>query len=228
MNLGIFCAGSLGREILDIVVNNSCRKNWENVIFIDDVTAETSICGYKVLRSDQFKSEYPADKVEILIGSGEPSCRKILQKKIKSDGFRLATLISDKAFVGSGCTIEPGVIIFPFAYIGHETIIKENTLVHSGANVEARCFVGDNTFLSAGAFVGADTTIGNLAFVGPGSVLRDHISIGNEAIVGMGSVVTASVEENSVVVGNPARPIRDNDDKIIFKNKENSRKGSCI
>ena len=37
--------------------------------------------------------------------------------------------------------------------------------------------------------------------------LRDWIDIGDNALVGMGAVVTRNVEDNTAVVGNPAKPI---------------------
>ena len=42
----------------------------------------------------------------------------------------------------------------------------------------------------------------------PGCDLRDWIDIGDNALVGMGAVVTRNVEDNTAVVGNPAKPMK--------------------
>ncbi len=44
-------------------------------------------------------------------------------------------------------------------------------------------------------------------FVGVNSIIMPGVIIGPNSIVGAGSVVTRSVAPNSVVAGNPARPL---------------------
>ena len=46
------------------------------------------------------------------------------------------------------------------------------------------------------------------AWVGARAVVLPGVTIGENAVVGAGSVVTKDVPPNTVVVGNPARPIR--------------------
>jgi acetyltransferase-like isoleucine patch superfamily enzyme len=52
-------------------------------------------------------------------------------------------------------------------------------------------------------------TIRRGARVGGGAVLCPAVEIGEEAFVGAGAVVTKDVPAGKVVVGNPARVIRD-------------------
>jgi acetyltransferase-like isoleucine patch superfamily enzyme len=59
-------------------------------------------------------------------------------------------------------------------------------------------------------------TIRRGARVGGGAVLCPGIEIGEEAFVGAGAVVTKDVPPRKVVVGNPARVIRDvADDELL-------------
>ena len=44
-------------------------------------------------------------------------------------------------------------------------------------------------------------------FVGARSIIMPNVTIGHDAIIGAGSVVTKSVDPDTVVAGNPARPI---------------------
>jgi len=46
------------------------------------------------------------------------------------------------------------------------------------------------------------------AWVGAGAIVLPGVTIGTHAIVGAGSVVTKDVPADTVVVGNPARPLR--------------------
>jgi acetyltransferase-like isoleucine patch superfamily enzyme len=45
--------------------------------------------------------------------------------------------------------------------------------------------------------------------IGAGAVLLPGVEVGEEAFVGAGAVVTSNVSARSVVIGVPARPVRD-------------------
>lgn len=55
-------------------------------------------------------------------------------------------------------------------------------------------------------------TIGEDAWIGAGAIILPGVTIGSGAVVGAGAVVTRSVAARSVVVGNPARHLRNVDD----------------
>lgn len=58
--------------------------------------------------------------------------------------------------------------------------------------------------------------IGNNCFIGARCIIMPGVTIGDNCIVGAGSVVTKSIAPNTVVAGNPARPITDID---TYRNK---------
>ncbi|WP_221410358.1 DapH/DapD/GlmU-related protein [Apibacter muscae] len=47
------------------------------------------------------------------------------------------------------------------------------------------------------------------AWVGAGAIILPGITIGENAIVAAGSIVTKNVADNTIVAGNPAKPIRE-------------------
>jgi serine O-acetyltransferase len=51
-------------------------------------------------------------------------------------------------------------------------------------------------------------TIGDNVTVGANAVIIGDITIGNNVIIGAGSVVTKSIPDNCIVVGNPARILK--------------------
>jgi acetyltransferase-like isoleucine patch superfamily enzyme len=53
------------------------------------------------------------------------------------------------------------------------------------------------------------TRIGNDVWIGAGVAVKDGVTIGDGAIVGAGAVVTTDVPPRVVVVGNPARVLRE-------------------
>jgi acetyltransferase-like isoleucine patch superfamily enzyme len=57
------------------------------------------------------------------------------------------------------------------------------------------------------------------AIIGANSTLLPGVRIGKNALVGAGSVVTKDVEANAVVVGNPAKKIKERHE---LRHKDNS------
>ena len=61
-----------------------------------------------------------------------------------------------------------------------------------------------------------DTVIGNDVWIGQNAVILPGVHIGDGAIIGASSVVGHDVEPYTIVVGNPARPVRKRfDDELI-------------
>ena len=61
-----------------------------------------------------------------------------------------------------------------------------------------------------------DTVIGNDVWIGQNVVILPGVHIGDGAIIGANSVVGSDVEAYTIVVGNPAKPIRKRfDDELI-------------
>ncbi len=108
--------------------------------------------------------------------------------------------------------------------IGEETFIGHYTLIMGGGSIikiGGNCDISSNvTIISgthlidpegmrmAGKGIGRDIQIGNGVWIGAGAIILPGIKINDKAIIGAGSVVTKDVESYTVVVGNPARPIR--------------------
>jgi maltose O-acetyltransferase len=54
-------------------------------------------------------------------------------------------------------------------------------------------------------------TIGNDCWIGGSAIISPGVTIGDRCIVGAGAVVTRDVPADSIVVGNPAKPIAGKD-----------------
>lgn len=226
MVLGIFCAGSLGREVFDVIRQGEVISRWDDILFIDDVTEEETVFQQPVLRYEEMKKRFSPEEIELVIASGEPYYRKLLSEKVRNDGYELTSIVCKSAYVGWGGQLKKGCIVFQHVYIGNHANLAPNVVVHAGAKVESNCKVGEDTFVSLGAFVGADTIVGKTVFIGPNATLRDHIHIGDDAVVGMGSVVVSDVEKQLVVVGNPAKELGENTRRTVFVKKDNTAEKS--
>ena len=66
----------------------------------------------------------------------------------------------------------------------------------------------DATQRALGLEYGEPISIGDDVWIGGGAIVLGGVTIGDRAVVGAGSVVTRDVPSDTVVAGNPARPIR--------------------
>ena len=78
--------------------------------------------------------------------------------------------------------------------------------------------IGDNFYVNhlvtLGEVDGKRPTIGNNVSVYTGAIIIGDIKIGNNSVVGAGSVVVKDVPDNCVVVGNPAKIIKKDGNKV--------------
>jgi acetyltransferase-like isoleucine patch superfamily enzyme len=101
--------------------------------------------------------------------------------------------ISSHSFICEGVTIEDNV------FIGHNVTFINDTY--------PRATAGDRLQTEAD-WVVEPTLVKKGASIGSGATILSNVTIGESAIVGAGSVVTRDVPANTIVAGNPARVLR--------------------
>ncbi len=114
--------------------------------------------------------------------------------------------ISPTVSVGEGCIVGIGVIV------GAHTKIGRHALLNRAVIVGHHTTIGDHVSIMPGANIAGNCTIGDATYVGMGAIVINNLSVGSHSIIGAGSVVTKDVPSNVLVVGNPARIIRENVD----------------
>jgi acetyltransferase-like isoleucine patch superfamily enzyme len=115
---------------------------------------------------------------------------------------------------------EPRLVIGDGTRIGFDAVIACVGRVEIGARVLTadRVFIGDTyhrysdpdrPILDQGLIEPRPVSIGPGAFLGINSVVLPGVTVGEGAYVGAGAVVTRDVPPRTVMVGNPARPVRE-------------------
>lgn len=143
-------------------------------------------------------------------------------------------VVHESAYVHPQATVTGQVIIGKNVYVGPGAAIRGDfgkIIIEDGCNVQENCtihmFPGTTVLLKKGAHVGHGAiihgaTLGENCLIGMNSVIMDDVVIGDECIVGALSFVPAGmvIEKRKVVVGNPAKVIKEvSDDMIAWKTK---------
>lgn len=217
MVLGIYGAGGLGREILDLARGINARdQTWAQIIFIRDFEGESDISGTEVLTFEQFKERFTVDSAKIVIAVGEPQARRVLREKVLAAGYGLQTLVHSQAFIGTDTELGEGVIVQYGCFISCNVKIGNNVLLQPTSNVGHDSVVGQDTVISTFVVVSGKCLIGEQSYLAIGVPVKDRITIGANTIIGMGSAVLRDVSENVIAMGIPARAIKKNEDGNIF------------
>jgi phenylacetic acid degradation protein len=143
-------------------------------------------------------------------------------------------VIHPSAFVHPQAAVTGNVIIGKNVYIGPGAAIRGDwgqIIIEDGCNVQENCtihmFPGVTVTLKEGAHIGHGAiihggTIGKNVLVGMNAVVMDNVVIGDNCIVGALCFVPADmqIEDRKVVVGNPAKIVKDvSDEMIAWKTK---------
>ncbi len=141
-------------------------------------------------------------------------------------------VIHTSAFIHPQAAVTGNVIIGKDVYIGPGAAIRGDwggIVIEDGCNVQENCtihmFPGVTVLLKEGSHIGHGAvihgaTIGKNCLVGMNSVLMDNVVLGDECIVGALSFIKADevFERRSLIVGNPAKKIKEvSDDMIQWK-----------
>lgn len=176
------------------------------------------IVGFKAIDKEYIKEE---DEIDILTPSefqkvtpvisaiGAPAVRRSMVEKWP--GEKYTVIVSEEAYVGDRVHIGEGTIIAPRAVITTEVSIGKHSLINVAATLSHGDKLGDFVTISPGAHIGGNVELSDGVFVGIGAIISNGLYIAEGTVVGAGAVVVDNIEEpNTVVVGIPAKKIRQN------------------
>lgn len=146
-------------------------------------------------------------------------------------------VIDPSAFVHPMATVTGNVIIGRDVYVGPGAALRGDwgaVVIEDGCNVQENCtlhmFPGKtirlrkNAHIGHGAIIhGAD--VGEDCLVGMNSVIMDQVMVGAGSIIGALTFVHEGMEipERSIVVGNPARIVKQVSDEMLEWKKKGTR-----
>ena len=140
-------------------------------------------------------------------------------------------IVGDQACVRERCTIGDDVVIGRGSLVENDTSVGALTKIQANAYITAYSLLEDNVFIAPCVITTNDNFMGRTekrhelvkgptirrgARIGGGCVLLPGIEIGEEAFVGAGAVVIRDVPPRALVVGNPARQIREVPDEELL------------
>jgi phenylacetic acid degradation protein len=146
-------------------------------------------------------------------------------------------IVHESAFIHPQAVVTGQVQIGRDVYVGPGAAIRGDwggIIIEDGCNVQENCtlhmFPGETVWLHEGAHIGHGAIIhgaeiGKNSLVGMNAVIMDAVEIGAECILGALCFVKSGerIPPRSLVVGNPAKIIREVSDEMIAWKTEGTR-----
>ncbi len=127
------------------------------------------------------------------------------------------THVMPGAVIGEQCNIGQNVVISPDVVLGRNVKVQNNVSIYTGVTCADDVFLGPSMVFTnivnpRSAVVRKEnylpTPVGRGATIGANATIICGNTIGEYALIGAGAVVTKDVPEYSVVIGAPAKVVK--------------------
>jgi sugar O-acyltransferase (sialic acid O-acetyltransferase NeuD family) len=145
----------------------------------------------------------------VAIGGDKGKQRLQIQGELESYGLQPLVAVHRRAFVAYNATIGAGSQILANAAVCVDGNIGRACIINTAASLDHETTIGDGVHLCPGVRLAGMVQVESFATIYSGAVVIPRIRIGEGSVVGAGSVVIDDVPPYVVVVGNPARIIRE-------------------
>lgn len=124
-------------------------------------------------------------------------------------------VIIGKVEIGEGCYVAAGAVLrgdWGEIIVGDGSNIQENVVIH--ARPESVTRLGDNSHVGHGAILHG-CELAEHVLVGMGAILNDDVLVGANSVIASGALLPPRMEvpERSLVIGVPARVVREVSDE---------------
>lgn len=201
-------------DMLDTIASintHNGRTVYECIGFLDDNPSlhGKTLCDVKILGPLAMAGELGG--CYFVNGIGSPTNYIHKDAIISKTGVpldRFETIIHPSVKVSKTAQIGKGTVVFENAAITSNVRIGNHVIILPNSVISHDVVIDDYTCITGGVCISGGTHIGRQCYLGTNCSIIGGITVGDFSLIGMGSVVLDNVAENSVVVGNPAKFIR--------------------
>ncbi len=207
--------GGHGRTVLSYLERTGVPK--KQIAFVDIFKKKEGFTlGCPVVGDLTSRVNFPFGKVGLIVAYGGDPYTENTEREVASKAIVMLldcehefVIAKDpSAIVVENAEVSTNVSICINAMVCSRSRIQGGNIINNGAILEHDFSIDSFSNISPGALIMGCSHIGERIFVGAGAIIRDGVSIGDDSVIGMGAVVTDDIPPKSLVVGTPARVIR--------------------
>lgn len=200
----IYGIGSLGEKIFEY---NKRDGLYDIIGFVDDKqNLEPEYCGVPTMNYADFKSKYTPEECKVFVAIGYVKCnyyRELVSNRVVADGYELVNYVSPNSICWDGTLIGTNIFVADNVFVGHGCKLHNGVILYEGCTFSHDTEIESNCFLSLRVTFGGYTKLGHNSFVGLNTTVKDDVTIGAYNIIGCGTNVIKSTVDNCVTIGNP-------------------------
>jgi acetyltransferase-like isoleucine patch superfamily enzyme len=146
-------------------------------------------------------------------------------------------VLGEGAIAGDQCQVRERATVGAGSVIGRGSAVDNDVTIGSGVRVQSNCYITafstieDEVFVGPGVVTTNDNAMGRhergaqlhgallrrACRIGGGAVICPGVEVGEEAFVAAGAIVTRDVPARAVMIGAPARHVRDVGDEDLLE-----------
>ena len=197
----------VGSPFVEEVHESVKRLGW-SVRGVENVQTDFRPEGLLTVRADAIPSAWL--DVPVLVPLVTPGHRRFAEQEALARGFRdFAVVVDPTAILPEEATVGEGTFVGAACLIGARSVLGRQVCLNRGVVIGHHSRVDDYAAFGPAAILCGLVSVGRGAFVGAGAVVCPQVTLGANSVVGAGAVVSRDVAPNTVVVGNPARVLRE-------------------
>ena len=189
-------------------------------IFLNAGRMVSAYCDSELKERNPYHLNYLGKENEVIptlkeydyfIGIGHNGIRRKVQTSLSALLGKPINAIHPSAVISASVEMGYGVMIAANATINPVVTIGTGVICNTSCSIDHECTIDDFVHIAPGAVLCGNVRVGAGTFIGANTVIKQGITIGQNVTIGAGTVIIRDIPDNTTVVGNPQRIIRQED-----------------
>jgi sugar O-acyltransferase (sialic acid O-acetyltransferase NeuD family) len=165
---------------------------------VDTNPSLDDLLGYPILGNDHDLAKLKEKYAYALITIGQiksAAARIKLYDYLKSLGFKLPVIVSNRAYVSKHVQLGEGTIVMHDALINAGAIVGKNCIINTKALIEHDVVIEDHCHISTSAVINGGAKIKSGTFFGSNAVAKECVETKHDDFIKAGSLFKGYVDE---------------------------------
>jgi len=171
----------------------------------------SDLFGRPVIALDEVQKRFPPGQCAAFVALTYRElnrARARLVSTMRTYGYRLASYVSERAFVWPNVSIGENSFIFENNVIQPFVRIGENVIAWSGNHIGHHSRIGDNVFLASHVVISGHVTVGKNCFFGVNATVADLVSIADDNWIGPNTLISQDTAPGAMFRAESTQPSR--------------------